>query len=99
MKETCEKMLTTMSLICQQLESIPWTDDFEYICWAYLVEDLTITEQKNTTHPNKELLEYFDFLKTSAENINGWVNDITYFEMNRWLVLYDNWRVRNLTDK
>lgn len=95
MNETCEKMLATMSLICKQLESVPWIDDFEYLCWAYLTEDLKIPNKNDTSSSKLEILEHFSFLKTSAEKVNGRVNDVTYFEMDRWLILYNNWKVRD----
>lgn len=95
MNETCEKMLTTMSLICQQIESAPWIDDFEYICWAYLVGDRILPLKQQIDDSENPLLAYLQYLKISAESINGWVNDVTYFEMERWLVLYKHWKSWN----
>ena len=94
MNETCEKMLTTMSLICQQVYGVAWADDFEYKCWAFLIGDQKLPLTSRNQPDDLTLITYFDYLKTAAENINGWVNDVTYFEMDRWLVLYDQWKSR-----
>ncbi len=95
MNEKCEKMLAAMSLLCKQLYGTHWTDDFEYICWAYLIGDRKLPLRQEHQEANSPTGESLRFLKASAEQINGWVNDVTYFEMERWLILYKNWKQRN----
>ncbi|MEL6557929.1 MAG: hypothetical protein AAFQ94_07085 [Bacteroidota bacterium] len=95
MNKTCEKMLATMSMICQKLHQVAWTDDFEYQCWAYLTGDQNLPLYEDNQPDDTSLFIYFDFLKASAESISGWVNDVTYFEMDRWLILYQHWKSRN----
>ena len=83
----CKLMLSEMSLLCKEITSSPWADDWEYLCWAYLIGDLPLEASKQ-----KDILMHLNAIKQFAEKVNGWVNDVTYFEMERWQILYQNWK-------
>ncbi|MGB3464219.1 MAG: hypothetical protein WBA74_03080 [Cyclobacteriaceae bacterium] len=96
MEEACEKLLVIQSLICQQLHDIPWSDDWEYICWSYLTgaKSLPVVSPDVNRKSDEKMLLLLESARELTAKINGWVNDITYFEMDRWLILYKQWEAR-----
>ena len=92
--EYCQSMLDTMTVLCRDLKSVSWVDDWEYLVWAYLAGDIQLPSNDKLTSAAPVIIDHLRLLKQSAEKVNGWVNDVTFFEMERWLVLYRNWKSR-----